>query len=97
MNAAALQRARRDRQRHVEGFGREARFQRRFGERFAPRGEGVGRLILQRIDLRAFGLARLGRHFAERRQQRRDRALLAQRGEAHGFELRLVRGCADLA
>ena len=97
MNAPALQRARRGGQRHIERFGLEPRLQGGFRKRFATGGDRFGRLVFQRVDLRALGLAVLGRHFAKRREQRRNRALLAERGKAHGFERRLVGGFIDLA
>jgi hypothetical protein len=40
-------------------------------------------------------LALLGRHLAERGEQRRDRALLAERRHARGFKRRLVAGGLD--
>jgi hypothetical protein len=39
-------------------------------------------------------LALVRRHLAERGKKRRDRALLAERGDAHGFERRFVAGAA---
>jgi hypothetical protein len=48
--------------------------------------------ILERIDFRAFALALIGRHFAERRQQSRNRALFTERADADGFQSRFVAG-----
>ena len=42
-------------------------------------------------------LALVRRHLAERREQRRDRTLPAERGDAHGFERGFVAGRGDLA
>jgi len=60
-------------------------------------GQRLADLVFGEIDCRAFGLAFVRRHLAERRQQRGDRALLAERGDAHGFERGFVTCCRDLA
>jgi hypothetical protein len=90
MNAAALQTARKRRQRHVEPLRRKPRRKRFLLQNGAARSDGVQRLVLQGVNFRAFGFPLLGRHLAERREQRRNRPLLAERSEAHGFERRLV-------
>ena len=85
------------RQRHVDGLGVEPRVERRVLERVAARGERRGDALLQAVDQRALLLALVRRHAAERLQQRRDRAALAERGDAHGFERGLVGGGGDRA
>ena len=97
VNAAALQRARPGGERHVERLGLQTRLQRGFRELVAAGGDRLGRLVLQRVDLRALGLALLGRHFAQRREQRRNRALLTQRRDADGLQRGLVGGLGNLA
>ena len=59
------------------------------------RRERFGHLILQRVDRRALRPALVGRQLAERRQQRRNRALLAERRDAHRFERGLVARALD--
>ena len=56
-----------------------------------------GDAILEAVDQRAALLALLRRHLAEGREQRRDRALLAERSDPHGFERRLIAGGLDHA
>ena len=53
-------------------------------------------LVLGEVDRRALRLALVRRHLAERREQRGDRALLAERCDAHGFEGGFVAGGGDL-
>ena len=53
-------------------------------------------LVLGEVDRRALRLAFVRRHLAERREQRRDRALLAERCDAHRFEGGFVAGGGDL-
>ena len=53
-------------------------------------------LVLGEVDRRTLRLALVRRHLAERRQQCGDRALLAERGDAHRFEGGLVAGCSDI-
>ena len=62
----------------------------------AARGERLRDLVLGEVDGRALRLALVRRHLAERRQQRRDRALLAERRDAHGFERGFIAGGGDL-
>ena len=53
-------------------------------------------LVAQAVDERAALLALLRRHGAEGLQEFGDGALLAERGDAHGFEGRFVAGGVDL-
>ena len=54
-------------------------------------------LSLARLIAAPCGLALVRRHLAERRQQRGDRALLAERRDAHGLQRGFVAGGGDLA
>src|SRR5262249_13402463 len=49
----------------------------------------------QSIDRRALNLALFRRHFAEARQQRRNRPFLAERAHPHGFEGGFIGGAVD--
>ena len=78
------------RQRDVDGLGVEARIERRALKRILARGDRRGDALLQAVDRRALLLALVRRHRAERLEQRRDRAVLAERGDAHRLERGLV-------
>lgn len=56
----------------------------------------VGDFGLQLVDGSATGLALLRRHAAKRLQKLRNRALLAERGDAHGLDGRLIGSGGDL-
>ena len=86
-----------DRQGDVDGLGGEPLLERGALERLAPRRDRRRDAVLEAVDQRAALLALLRRHLAERREQRRDRALLAERSDPHGFERRLVAGGLDHA
>ena len=90
MDAAGIQRPGPDGQRHVDLLRGEAGFQRLIPEDRAPRRKSLGHDVLKRVDRGALRAPLVGRHFTERRQQRRDAALLAERADAHGFERGLV-------
>ena len=64
--------------------------QRRIAKLRLLRGDRVADGIAQRVEQRTVGLALVRRHAAEAFQQFADRALLAQRGDAHGFKRRFV-------
>ena len=86
MDAALLGGCLAGRQRDVDGLGGEAGIERGIFQNVAARAQRFGHLVLGEIDLRAFGLALVRRHLAERRKQRGDRAFLAKCADAHGFE-----------
>ena len=86
VDAAGLDARQADGQGHVLGLALELRLERDFPEDRAPRRERLRHLVFQRIDRRAVRPALVGRELAKRRQQRRDRALLAQRRDAHRLE-----------
>ena len=96
MDAAALGRRLPDRQRHVDLFGGEPRGDRGILEFGLARAERLGDAVLQAVDGRALGLPLLRRHRAQRLQQLGDRALLAERGNAHRLDRLLVGGRGDL-
>ena len=96
MDAAGLSRRIAQRQGDVDGLGRKPRIERRRFQHVAPRGERLGDLVLGLVDRGALRLALVRRHLAERRKQGRDRALLAEGGDAHGFERGFVAGGGDL-
>ena len=96
MNPARFRRRLAQRQRDVDGLGCQPRVERRGFQDLAARGQRLRDLVLGEVDRRALRLAFVRRHLAERRQQRRDRALLAERRDAHGFERGLVAGGGDL-
>ena len=90
MDAAGLRRALAHRQRDVDGLGVEALIERGALERLLAGGERGADAVLEAVDERALQLALVRRHGAERAQQRRHRAALAERRDAHGFQRRLV-------
>ena len=96
MDAALLGRRFAQRQRDVDGLGGEPGIERRGFQDIAARGQRLRDLVLGEIDRGALRLAFVRRHLAERRQQRGDRALLAERCDAHGFEGGFVAGGGDL-
>ena len=80
------------RQRHVDLLGGEPRLKRDLLQlRLAAR-QGLRHLVLQHVEGGARLLALLGAHGAQALHALGDRALLAERGDAHGFECCLV-GC----
>ena len=66
----------------VDPLGREAPLQRGAFQRRLAGGEGRGNAFAQRMDLRPLRLALLRAHLAQRLEQRRDRALLAEKRDA---------------
>ena len=64
-------------------------------EHGAAGGERLADAVLQAVERRPHDLALVRRHGAERLQQLGDDALLAERGDAHGLERRLVGGRGD--
>ena len=96
MDAAGFGRRFAQRQRDVDGLGGKPRIERRRLQDVAARGERLRDLVLGEVDRRALRLAFVRRHLAERREQRGDRALLAERCDAHGFEGGFVAGGGDL-
>ncbi len=96
MNAARFGGRLAQRQRDVDGLGRQPCIERGRFQDVAARGERLGDLVLGEIDRRALGLAFVRRHLAERRKQRRDRALLAEGGDAHRFQRGFVAGGGDI-
>ncbi len=91
MDAPGLDAGQGNGQRDVERLALELRLERRALEHRAPRRERFSDLILQRIDGRAVRLALVRRELAERREQRGDRSLLAERGDARRLERAFVR------
>ncbi len=81
--------------RDVQPLGAQALLQRRVGQRRLAGGDGGVDLVLQRVEGGAGGLALLGRHAAELAHHQRDLALLAERGDAHRLDRRLVGGVGD--
>ena len=96
MDAALLGRAFAQGQRDVDGLGGKPRIERRGFQDVAARGERLRDLVLGEIDRRALRLAFVRRHLAEGGEQRGDRALLAERCDAHGFERGFVAGGGDI-
>ena len=84
------------RQRDVDGLGGEPGIERRRFQDVAARGQRLRDLVLGEVDRGALRLALVRRHLAERGEQRGDRALLAERRDAHGFERGFVAGGGDL-
>ena len=91
MDAAGLDAGQRDGQGDVERLALELRLEGRALEHRAPRRERLRDLILQRIDGRALRLALVRRELAERREQRGDRSLLAERSDARRLERAFIR------
>jgi len=52
--------------------------------------------VICEVDFRAFGLALVRRHLAERCEQRGDRAFFAERRDAHGLKRGFVTGQCDV-
>ena len=73
-------------------LGGKPGIERRRLENVAARGERLGHPVLGEVDRRTLCLALVRRHLAEGREQRGDRALLAERCDADGFERGLVAG-----
>ncbi len=97
MDAAGFRRRLAQRQRDVDGLGSKPGIERRRLENVAARGERLGHLVLGEIDGGALRLAFVRRHLAEGCEQRGDRAFLAERCDAHGFEGCFIAGGGDLA
>ena len=90
MDAAGLDARQADRQGHIDRLALELRLEGGVLQHRAPRRERLRDLILQRVDGRAMRLALVGLELAERGEQRRNRSLLAERGDPHGFERAFV-------
>ena len=95
MDAPGLDAGQGDRQRDVERLALELRLERRALEHRAPRRERFRDLILQRIDRRALRFALVRRKLAERGEQRGDRSLLAERGDARRLKRAFVARAVD--
>jgi hypothetical protein len=95
MDAAGRGRRRQHRQRDIDAFALEPGGQRLFGERRLAGLDLLGDLVLEPVDQGPGGLAFLRAHAAERAQQRRDGALLAERGDAHSLDGAFVAGSGD--
>ena len=92
MDAPGLRRRLARGQGHVHRLGSKPRVERRTFERILTRHDRRVHMILEPVDRRAFFLSLLRRHAAERLEQRRDRAALAERRHAHGLDRRLIGG-----
>ena len=86
MHAAGLGRRLAHRQRDVDGLGGEPRIERGGAERVLGGSDRGGDALLQAVDRRALHLALVRRHRAERLEQRRHRAALAERGHAQRLQ-----------
>ena len=95
MDAPGLDAAQGNRQRDVERLALELGLEPRALEHRASRDKRFRDLILQRIDGRAALFTLVRRELAERRQQRRDRSLLAERSDARGLERAFIRRAFD--
>ena len=95
VDPAGLDSGQSHRQRDVERLALELGCERGLLQHAAAHRERFGHRVLQGIDRRPVGLAFVGRELAEGGQQGRDRALLAEGGDAHGFERRLVGRALD--
>ena len=96
MDAAGFRGRLAQRQRDVDGLGGKPGIERRRLENVAAGGERLGDLVLGEVDRRTLRLALVRRHLAERGEQRGDRALFAERGNAHGFEGGFIAGGGDI-
>ena len=92
MDAAALGRRGAHRQRDIDGLAGQALVNRRILQIGLAGGDRGGNIGLQRVDRSTARLALFRRHGAERLQELGDRALLAERVDAHGFDRRFVTG-----
>ena len=90
MDAPGLDSGQANRQRHVDRLALELRLEGGVFQHRALRSKRLRDLVLQRVDGRAMRLALVGRELAERGEQRRNRSLFAERGDAHGFERAFV-------
>ena len=90
VDSARLDPMRADRQGHIDGLSLQAGFERHFLQDRAPRGESIRNDLLQRVDGGATLLARVRRHGAEPRKQRRNGAFFSKRRDSHGFKRGLV-------
>ena len=84
------------RQRHVNRLAGETFVQRLVGQRCLAGGDRLRHLVLEQVEGRAEALALLGRHGAQALHLLGDRALLAQRCNAHRLKGRLVGSGVDL-
>ncbi len=75
---------------HVDPFARQPGVERRGGQGVALGGDRLAKLVLQRVQRGAGGLALLGGHAAEFAHLQADLALLAEGGDAHVLERGLV-------
>ncbi len=88
--------ARRRGERQVEAFARQLPIERGVFERRLAFGQRRGNRLAQLVDRAAFALALFGRHRAERLEQGRDAALLAERGHAYRLDRCDVVGRRDI-
>ena len=96
MNAARFGRRLAHRQRDVDGLAGEPRVERGVAQRGLARGDRARRRDPSGVDQRPCALRSSGVIVPSVVEQRRDRALLAERGDAHGFERGFV-GAAAMA
>ena len=96
VDAARLDPMRTHRQRHIDGLFLQAGCKRRFLQDGAPRGKSLRDDLLQCVDGGATLLARIRRHGAEPRKQRRNGAFLSKRRDSHGFKCGLVVSARDV-
>jgi hypothetical protein len=83
-------------QRDVDGLRGQPGVERCGFQDVAARGQRLGDGVLGEIDRRTLRLAFVRRHLAERREQRRDRALLAKGCDAHRFDGGFIAGGGDV-
>ena len=81
-------------ERHVDRLAREPRVELGTVERGLARGDRGGHRLAHALDARTFHQPLIGRHLAERLEQRGDAALLAEQRDTERLELRRV-GLAD--
>ena len=96
MNAAAIGRRLADRQADIHRFRLQPGGDGSVLQRILALADEVGDFGLELVDGGAAGLALFRRHAAKRLQKLRNRALLAKRGKAHGFNGRLIGSRGDL-
>ena len=95
MHATPRSRALAQRKSKVEPLGREPHLERRIGERTLALIQRGLSSVAQVVDERTFLAPLLGGHGTERLQQLRNRALLAERLDAHRLQRRLIGSSAD--
>ena len=96
MDAATLGRRLAHRQRDIDRLGDEAGSDGGVLQLGLAGRQRLGDAVLQPVDRRALDLALLGGHCAQRLQQVRDGALLAESGDAYGLDGLLVGGSCDI-